>query len=295
MTTLIDASKHLPVEAVRGRDRSMGALLIDLGKLKPDEAERVLRHSKERNLRFGDAAISLGLVNAADIEQVLARQFDYPYLMPGQSKVSAEVVAAWSPFSKQVEALRAIRSQLLLRWFTGEQEKRALALVSAAQGDGRSHLAANLAVVFSQLGERTLLLDANLRSPRQHDLFALENGVGFSSILADRAGIEAIQRVPAFVDLSVLTSGPTPPNPLELLGRSAFANLMIELKSQFDVIIVDAPAAEAGSDFQLICQKTGAAILIARKDRTAVDSCQALSDAVGAASAQLIGSVLTDF
>jgi hypothetical protein len=132
-------------------DRSIGAMLMDSGKITPDEAERVLRYAKDKNLRFGDAAQALRLVTAEDIQQVLARQFDYPYLAPGESNVSREVVAAWSPFSNQVEALRAVRSQLLLRWFTGDSDHRSLAIVSAAKGDGRSYLAANLAVVFSQI------------------------------------------------------------------------------------------------------------------------------------------------
>ena len=139
---------------------SIGAILVDSGKLTIEAAERILRLQKEQGLLFGDAALQLGLLTNEDIQFALARQYDYPYLLKGDGEVSSELVAAFQPFSPQVEALRALRSQLMLRWFTGQQERRALAIVSPARGEGRSYLAANLAVVFSQLGEHTLLIDA---------------------------------------------------------------------------------------------------------------------------------------
>ena len=88
-----------------------------------------------------------------------------------------------------------------------------LTIVGAERGEGRTYLAANLAIVFSQLGERTLLVDADLREPRQHFLFHLENQVGFSTLLAGRSREEAIVRIPDLAGLSVLPAGPTPPNP----------------------------------------------------------------------------------
>lgn len=276
-------------------EHSIGALLMDSGKLMPEDAERILRYARERGVRFGDAAVALKLVTLEDIQQVLARQFDYPYLVPGESGVSTEVIAAWTPFSRQVEALRALRSQLLLRWFTGDGERRSLGIVSPGRAEGRSHLAANLAVVFSQLGERTLLIDSDLRNPRQHQLFGLRNAVGLSTILAERAGIEAIQRIPAFVDLSLLTAGATPPNPLELLGRLPFANLLEQLASQYDIIILDSPSAAQGGDFQLIAQRTRGVLLLARRHRTRIEACGALAEEVGAASAAVVGTVLNDY
>lgn len=276
-------------------DRSIGALLIDSGKISPEDAERILRYAKEKEMRFGDAAVSLRLATDADIQQVLARQFDYPYLLPGQSDVSGSVVAAWTPFSSQVEALRALRSQLLLRWFTGDEGQKCLSIVSAERGDGRSHLAANLAVVFSQMGERTLLVDADLRNAKQHDLFKLRNSTGLSTLLAERGGVEPIQRVSGFVDLSVLPAGPTPPNPSELLGRSSFGEFMVKVAAQFDVVIVDTPAASFGSDFQLVAQKTRGVLIVARRDRTRMDDCQAMAQESRAAGATVIGGVMNEY
>jgi len=296
-TTGFQTSNVIPGPGVPGapNDRSIGVMLIDAGKITPEDAERVLRYSRERSMRFGDAAIALRLVTENDIQQVLARQFDYAYLQPGQSDVSKEVVAAWVPFSPQVEALRALRSQLLLRWFTGVKEQKIIAVVSAARGDGRTHVAANLAVVFSQMGERTLLVDADLRNPRQHELFSIGNAAGVSTLLAQRTGPESIQRVPGFVDLSVLASGPTPPNPSELLGRSSFGTLCETLASQYDVVIIDTPAARLGSDFQLVANRTKGTLVVARKNHTHMEVCRSLAEEVHAAGATVVGSVLNEY
>jgi protein-tyrosine kinase len=125
------------------------------------------------------------LMTQEDVRYALSVQFDYPYL-PDDSSLSRELVAAYEPASRAVEDLRALRSQLMLRWFDTAAERRGLAIASAGQGDGRSYLAANLAIVFSQLGERTLLIDANLRTPKQHKLFNLGGRTGLSDMLVGR-------------------------------------------------------------------------------------------------------------
>lgn len=278
-----------------GDDRSIGAILIDSGRLTPEDAERILRKQKEDGARFGEAAIKLGLLKEGDIQFALARQFDYPYLVPGESNVSPELVAAYQPFSRQVEALRALRSQLMLRWFNGDPHRRAISIVSPGRNEGRSYLAANLAVVFSQLGERTLLVDADLRNPRQHEMFGLANRTGLSQMIMGRADESAIERVPAFMDVSVLTAGSIPPNPQELLSRSSFSMLLASLGGRYDVIILDTPAAEDGADAQAIAVRTGAALLVARKDTTFIGDLQDLSDSLHHATAAVVGTVVSVF
>jgi protein-tyrosine kinase len=275
-----------------GRDRSLGAILVDSGRLAPEAVERVLRAQKEQGLRFGDAAISLGLVSDEDIQFAFAAQFEYPYLKTGDQSVSAEVIAAFKPFTAVVEQLRALRSQLMLRWFNGEPGHRALSLVSADRGEGRSFLAANLAVVFSQLGERTLLIDADLRNPRQHELFRLGSRAGLSAILAGRAGTDAVIRITSMVDLSVLPAGLVPPNPLELLGRPQFASLLDDLAKQFDVILLDTPAGALMGDAQTIAARAGSALLVARQNASLTRSLQQLTATLGETNAAVVGSVL---
>lgn len=273
---------------------SIGAILVDSGKLSLEAAESILRLQKEQGLLFGDAALQLGLLSSQDIQFALAQQYDYPYLVSGDAAVSAELVAAFQPFSPQVEALRALRSQLMLRWFTGERERRTLAILSPARGEGRSYVAANLAVVFSQLGEHTLLIDADLRYPRQHALFGLTNRFGLSSLLAGRGEMENIQRIPALKDLSVLSAGPQPPNPQELLGRSTFANLLNELAGEYDVVIVDTPAANDYADARMIASRSLGALMVARTKETRVADLHGLAAQLTHAGVSIVGSVLND-
>ena len=277
--------------------RSLGGILIDSGLLKPEDAERVLVVQREHNLRFGDAAVRLGLLSEDDVQYALSRQFSYAYLrnMPGDKKpVSEELVAAYQPFSPRVEQLRAIRSQLMLRWFDKADQRQVLTVVGTERGEGRSHLAANLAVVFSQLGERTLLVDADLRHPRQHELFYLENKVGFSTVLSGRSREEAIVRIPDLAGLCVLPAGPVPPNPLELLNRLNFDEFMIQAKAAFDVVIIDTPALSVGEDGAMVAVRTGAALAVARSARTRVAAFSDLVQGLTNAGVCVVGSVLNE-
>lgn len=282
-----------PANNIGLRDSSIGKLLLDLGKIKPEDAERVLRLQKTEGLRFGDAAQKLGLITEADIKQVLSLQFDYPYLQPNQGAFSTDLAAAYQPFSPQVEALRALRSQLILRWF--HEGHKALAVVAATASDGCSNLAANLAVVFSQLGEQTLLIDANLRNPVQHKLFNLVESRGLSDILVDRAGLEVVTKIDSFVDLSVLGAGTVPPNPQELLSRSNFAHLIEQAMANYDVVIVDtAPAAET-SDAQAVASRCGGAILVSRLNQSRLSELKDIRDQLTLSGVQIVGAVINDF
>lgn len=275
------------------RDSSIGKLLLDLGKIKPEDAERVLRLQKEEGLRFGDAAQKLGLISEADIRQVLSMQFDYPYLQANEGSFSKELLAAYQPFSPQVEALRALRSQLILRWFS--EGYKALAVISATPGDGCSNLAANLAVVFSQLGEQTLLIDANLRNPVQHKIFNLDESRGLSDILVGRAGLDVVTKIESFVDLTVLGAGTVPPNPQELLSRSNFTDFMNQAMSHYDVVIVDtAPAAET-SDAQAVAGRCRGALLVSRLNQTRLSELKNIRDQLTVSGVQIIGAVVNDF
>ena len=277
--------------------RTLGAILIDGGQLQQEDAERVLHYQREHNLRFGEAAMRLGLISEADIQFALSRQFAYAYLRktPGEARtLSDELVAAYQPFSSRVEQLRAIRSQLMLRWFDRAEERQVLAVVGAERGEGRSYLAANLAIVFSQLGERTLLVDADMREPRQHFLFYLENQIGFSTLLAGRSREEAIVRIPDLAGPSVLPAGPTPPNPLELLNRLNFDEFMIQAKMAYDVIIVDTPAMSTGEDGAMIAVRTGAALAVARAGATRVAAFSDLVRGLMDTGVAVVGSVLNE-
>lgn len=282
-------------------DTRIGILLQLAGKLTAENAERVARTQSELGLRFGDAAMRLGLVNQEDIDAVIARQFAYPVLARGTSTLSPRLVAAFHPASPQGDTLRAIRSQLLLRWFgTG---RHALAISGAGTGDASSVLAANLALVFAQLGHRTLLVDANLRHGVQHALFGLHgqpghsagrSSPGLANVLAGRAGLDAITRVPGFEALSLLAAGTVPPNPHELLERASFGALHAQLDKLYDVVLYDIAPASHGAEAVAVATHAGAALLVAQKDHTPVALLKRLAQQMAAASVAVIGSVLVE-
>lgn len=275
--------------------RSIGALLMDAGRITPEAAERIIKLQKDKNLRFGEAAVELGLLTEEDIQHALSRQFDYPYLTQGDTSISQEVIAAFKPFSASVERLRALRSQLMLRCLNPDTEDRSLAIVSADTGEGRSYIAANLAVVFSQLGERTLLIDADLRRPRQHQLFCLNNQSGLSAVLAGRADPESvINRIPNLLGLSVLPAGVVPPNPQELLARPAFGRLLEYSRQHYDVVLIDTPAANT-SDAETIASRASAVLAIGRKNFTSANRLQELVTSLRRSGTPVVGAVLNEF
>jgi protein-tyrosine kinase len=271
----------------------MGSILIDSGKLAASDLERVLEFQRGYGLLFGEAARLLGLVGEDDVQRALARQFGYQYMQPGEGGFPPELVAAYHPFGEQAEMLRGVRTQLMQRWF--DRGRKMLAVASVGAGEGASLFAANLAVVFSQLGERTLLIDANLRRPRQHEIFNLSGRQGLSDILANRAGIETFTKVDSFIHLSVLPAGTRPPNPQELISRDAFSEASASLADRFDVILVDAPAFSAGADALAIAGRVGGVLLVCRKDVTRTAQLQTACAQVERAGADVVATVLVEF
>lgn len=283
------AIKPPPLEAY---DRRLGAVMLELRLLRADQIEPILRSQSELGLPFGLTAAHLGLITEEQLKQALFRQFDHPYVEPDVGEFSPRLLAAYDPSSPQVEMLRAIRAQLLLRWFT--PKRHALAIVSPNRGDGRSYLTANLGVVFAQLGEDTLLIDANLHTPHLHEMFNLENRKGLSSALAGMVRANLIQRVAHFKNLRVLTAGPCPPNPSELITRPVFAKVLRQLSTHYDIILIDTPAGLLCSDSVMLAARAGGALTVARKHRTRLNDLRQLSDTLRDGGAEVVGTVLNE-
>ena len=273
---------------------NLGEILVSSGRLDAVAVERVTARQKARGIPFGAAAVELGLVSQADVQAALSRQFDYPVLTAGDQGADPELVAAFEPNSPRVEALRKLRSQLVLRRMTNPQ-LCSVAVVGAARGEGRSWLAANLAVLFSQLGERTLLVDCDLRFPRQQSLFRLPPAGGLAARLAERGEKGAIQPHPRFDHLSVLQAGIVPPNPQELLARRAFGAQISVARDTYDMTLVDTPADETGADARLVAATCGSAIVVARRHASVHKRVAELSSGLREAGVVVIGGVLLDF
>jgi len=294
MKQVASVTTEIPMPS-RDRSRAFGAILVEQGRLNPADAEEIQRFAGANGLRFGDAAIQLKLLTQEDIDFALAQQYNYPILARGGANgVSDDVVAGFMPQNDMVEPLRVLRSQLSHRWFNDVGHK-ALAVTSPGRGEGRSWLAANLATVFAQIGERTLLIDADMRHPHQHSLFNLNNSVGLSALLTGRAGKEAACRIHPQLRLFVLPAGIQPPNPQELLGRPVFELVLERFTDQFDVIIIDTPAAAESSDAQIVARRAGGAIMLARRSVTRHAQLTSATQNLVQTGVNVIGTVYNEF
>ncbi len=287
----------VPISPIFSASRSIGDILVATGRLSSKDAARILDYQKAHNVQFGDAAIKLKLLTKDDIDYALGQQYDYSYLTAANSNLSPALLSAYQPFSKVSENLRALRSQLMLRWFNKMPEHKVLALVSPGKQDGRTFVASNLAIVFAQQGQRTLLIDADLRGEPEHNqqaLFKLGRSFGLSGILANRAGLETVQLVPGLPNLAILSAGAKPPNPQELLGRLAFGNLLEAACLQFDVIIIDTPASSDYSDAEIVASRAGTALVVGRKNKTLVPEIIHLAQRLQSDGVSVVGSVFND-
>ncbi|HMH27269.1 MAG TPA: polysaccharide biosynthesis tyrosine autokinase [Steroidobacteraceae bacterium] len=276
------------------RGRAIGTILVEQGRLDSQEVEEIQRFANSHGVRFGEAAVQLKRITERDIESAIAQQYNYPVLARGgEGGVADDVIAAYMPQSDAVEPLRALRSQIILRWFNSAS-RRVLAISSAERGEGRSWLAANLATMFAQLGERTLLIDADMRHARQHRMFNIDNSVGLSALLTGRAGREIARRIHPQLRLFVLPAGIIPPNPQELLARPVFDVILDHFAAQFSLVILDTPAASETADAQILAANAGNAVMIARRNCTSQAKLAAAMQMFTDTGVNVIGSVINE-
>jgi chain length determinant protein tyrosine kinase EpsG len=283
-----------PNTNTQGSEKSIGDIIRQANNLSPDQVEQVVAYQRQNNVKFGEAAVALGFAKREDVLWALSQQFHYPYSASPSDDISAELVVASEPFGEAAEVFRDLRSQLITNLFNGEGPRRALAVVSSEAGDGKSYFAANIAVAFSQLGGRTLLVDADMRTPRQHEVFGVQNGSGLSTILSGRSETNVIRPVADLPSLYLLPVGVVPPNPTELVQRPAFTLLINELLSKFDYVVVDTPAASHGSDARVIAGACGAAVVVGRKGKSKMEKIQKLIASVQKTSAKVVGAIMND-
>lgn len=273
--------------------RRIGSLMRDARELTDAEIDRILAYQKKSGMRFGEAAVALRLAERQDVIEALSRQFQYTTGFAGR-EMSSELSAAVDPFGDQAEAFRELRTRLLLEVLT-ENSRAALTVVSPDIGDGKTYLAANLAVAFSQLGERTLLIDGDIRTPRLHRLLRVDPSAGLTNVLAGLADAsDLVYPVAGLPDLYLLAAGTVPPNPLELLQRPAFGALVRDVLERFDHVIVDTPAAIRGADSRVIAARCGAALVVARPDRSAMGPLEGFVASLERGPARIAGVVLNE-
>jgi chain length determinant protein tyrosine kinase EpsG len=271
----------------------LGELLQSDGTLTEQAIQEVYAAQMERGEHFGQAATRLGLLSEQDVQRALARRAQFPKADFGDSLLSTELVAAYQPQSKRAEQLRTLRSELVLRWFG--RGNRGLAVVEARSGNGCNVLAANLAVTFAQLGERTLLIDGNLRKPTQQVLFGLTPNCGLVDFIEGRETLNRVlTAVPGFSSLAVICAGVARLNAQEFLEHISFGFLMEAASAQYDMVIIDAPPLLECADAQIIASRAGAAVLATRRHRTRLADAIRVKALLEPAGAVLLGAVIDE-
>lgn len=285
-------TRPLPVPQP-GDERRLGELLVDRGVIDGEKAQRVLEEQARTGQLFGEAAIALGFVQEMDIRRALSDQFSLPRVDVGQTTLDRELVAAYEPDHPAAGHLRELRSRVLLR--CGELSRRptAIAVVGLDHGSGRTHLCANLAISFAQLGKRTLIIDADLIAPRVHRLFGIESRRGLSTILAGR-GVVAAVPIDAIPGLAVLPAGPLPPNPHDLLARPLLRSVLEVEARNHEVVLVDTPAWVAGAGTRMAAAAGGAGIVVVRGQKSSARSTRQMTRELSAAGVDLLGVVFND-
>lgn len=200
------------------------------------------------------------------------------------------LITAVEPRSANAEAYRMLRSNI--SFSSVDKPIETILVTSASPGEGKSITAANLAVTMAQAGYRTVLLDCDLRKPTQHKIFDISNDAGLTNSLLAHANLNSFIRPSRVENLRILTTGPLPPNPAELLGSRSMANLLGVLHSEAEVIIIDSPPVLAVTDSAILARMSDGVLLVVDSGQTKRESAQRAKDALDQAGARLLGVVL---
>jgi capsular exopolysaccharide synthesis family protein len=205
----------------------------------------------------------------------------------GEAKLGP-LLAGAEGHSARAEALRQLRTTL--QYVDADRPVKTLVVTSAVPGEGKSSTACGLAILFAEAGQRVLIIDADLRRPSIADYLGLEGAVGLTTVLVGKASVNDVLQQYG-TDLWVLPSGFLPPNPSELLGSRHMANLLSDLREQFDMIIVDCPPLLPVTDAAVVAARADGALLLARARKTSNAQVSTAVRALQSVDARLLGCV----
>lgn len=205
-------------------------------------------------------------------------------------KAERRLIAVDNPKSPISEQYRTIRTNI--QFSVIDTPLRSLIVTSTGPGEGKSTTVANLAVVFAQQGKKTLLIDADLRKPTVHYTFRLNNYAGLTSVLTNASPLSTALQDTSVENLTVLTAGPIPPNPAELLSSKAMAQCLEQLYETFDLVIFDTPPVLAVTDAQILANQCDGTVLVIESGNTEIEAAAKAKELLAAANAKLLGVVL---
>ncbi|MDT2638773.1 CpsD/CapB family tyrosine-protein kinase [Enterococcus dongliensis] len=208
----------------------------------------------------------------------------------GTKTNAVSLVTLIDPSSPVAEQYRTIRTNIQ---FASSADKpiKTIVVTSSGPGEGKSTTAANLAVVFANSGQRVLLVEADMRKPTVYKSFHLSNAIGLSTVLSTIQSISEAAQKTEINNLSILTSGPKPPNPSELLGSTRMDQFLVEARNLYDIIIFDMPPVVAVTDAQIMSSKTDGTLLVVRENTSRKESLTKAKELLDMVQARVLGVV----
>lgn len=206
-----------------------------------------------------------------------------------QAHPSRDMIVHTAPRSQVAEAVRAIRTNLL--FMSVEKEVRTLLITSPNPREGKTTMTVNLAIALAQGGKRVVVVDTDLRRPRLHRIFDTENRAGASTVLIGESALDDVILRTSVEGLSIVTSGPIPPNPSELLHAGGFTEMLDALSDRFDVVICDSPPVNFVTDASVIAAQVDGAVLVVHANKTTRDELRMARRRLQEVGARLFGCV----
>jgi capsular exopolysaccharide synthesis family protein len=197
-----------------------------------------------------------------------------------------------NPKSPISEAYRALRTNI--QFSAIDEELKVIMVTSAGPGEGKSTTINNLAVAYAQSDKRVLLIDADLRKPTLHSTFNITNRWGLTNLLTNQVQLKDVVQQTSISNLEVLTSGPIPPNPSEILSSKRLVTLLEELKTQYDVVFIDTPPAIAVTDAQIVATRCDGVILVVDSGKVKRDFAIKAKTNLDHVQARILGVVLNN-
>ncbi|MFC4100422.1 CpsD/CapB family tyrosine-protein kinase [Paenibacillus xanthanilyticus] len=209
-----------------------------------------------------------------------------------KSENKRPLISLLNPKSPVTEAYRSIRTNI--DFSSLDNNVQVIMSTSATPGEGKSTTISNLAVVYAQSDKKVVLIDADLRKPTMHHTFKLSNRFGLSSLLTRQVDLASAVQETAVPNLSVITSGPIPPNPSEMVASGRMSALIEELRGQFDIILIDTPPMLAVTDAQIIATKCDGVVIVLDSGRVKKDMALKVQDQLNQVNAKILGVVLNN-
>ncbi len=201
-----------------------------------------------------------------------------------------EIATILHPRSAISEGYRTLRTNL--EFAAVDRPVHSLLVASASPDEGKTVTASNIAIVYAQAGRRVLLVDADLRKPQLHHAFGLANGAGLTTALVTEVGIAAVAQATSQPNLSVLSTGPLPPNPAEMIGSQRMRAILEAAQAAFDLVVIDSPPLQAFADTAILSSMADCTLLVVDADRSRRRAVRQARETLARADANVAGVVL---